>query len=228
MKISQLVSRACLVLSVLAGASNPVFGAAEEKIVSTPALNTEATAKVGDEILHQGTYYEREVIHLSQEIKVGENGAYTLTPGYYLRTGGENGWGYYVAAKGPGSGKVIKVPGVVTLQPAFQVSDDGKTVGVITNYYQAVRGEANGISRSTEPAVSRESIQKTIVYGGKKGSKIKLGYQDIWMSIERPSEIRFVEYDIAKSKIVESNGARIEIISATGDSIRYRVMKSFG
>lgn len=194
---------------------------------STPALNTEATAKVGDEILYQGTYYDREVINLSQEIKVGKNGAYTLTPGHYLKTGEENGWGYYVEAKGPGAGKVIKAPDVVTLQPAFQVSSDGKTIGVITNYYQAVRGEAKGITRSFEPAVSTESIQNALVYGGKDGSKIKLGYREIWMAIQRPSEVQFVEYDLTKSKIVESHGARIEVINATDDSIRYRVIKSF-
>jgi len=200
---------------------------AEETLKSTPDLNTEATAKVGDEVLYQATYYDREVIHLSQEIKIGENGAYTLTPGHYLQTGEENGWGYYVAAKTPGSGKVIKAPGVITLQPAFQVSSDGKTIGVITNYYQAVRGSATGITRSSEPAVSTESIQKALVYGGKDGSKIKLGYKEIWMSIQRPSEIQFVEYDLGKSKIVEANGARIEVIKATGDSLSYRVLKSF-
>lgn len=194
---------------------------------STPELNAEATAKVGDDVLYQATYYDREVIHLSQEIKVGENGAYTLKPGNYLRTGGDDEWGYYVEAKGPGAGKVNKAPGVVTLQPAFQVSGDGKTVGVITNYYQAVRGEAKGITRSTAPAVSDQSIQKFLIYGGKSGSKIKLGYKEIWMAIQRPSEIQFVEYDLAHSKIVESNGARIEVIKATGDSIQYRVVKSF-
>lgn len=200
---------------------------AEETTRSTPELNTEVTAKVGDEILYQATYYDREIIHLSQEIKVGKDGAYTLTPGHYLKTSEENGWGYYVAANGPGAGKIIKAPDVVTLQPAFQVSADGKTIGVITNYYQAVLGEAKGITRSTGPAVSTESIQKAIVYGGKKGSKIKLGYREIWMAIQRPSEIQFVEHDLAKSKIVEASGARFEIIEATGDSLRYRVIKSF-
>ncbi len=228
MKIPNLVSRSCLVIAVAFGAMSPgLVHAAEENVKSTPALHTEATAKVGDVVLHQGTYYDRAVIHLSQEIKVGKNGAYTLTPGYYLSVGGDDEWGSYVETKGPGAGKVIKAPDVVTLQEAFQVSGDGKTVGVITNYYQAVRGPAQGITRSTQPAVSSASLQKTLVYGGKKGPSIKLGYQEIWMSILRPSEIEFVQRDLARSKIVEFHGARIEVLNVSDDNLRYRVLKSF-
>lgn len=228
MKIPKLVSQPYPLLAVVVGAMASVFvAAAEEKVMSAPKLNVEATVEVGGEVLHQGTYYDRDVIHLSQEIKVGENGAYTLTPGYYLSSGGDDEWGNYVETKAPGAGKIIKAPDVVTLQETFQVSHDGKTVGVITNYYQAVRGEARGITRSTEPAVSSSSLQKVLVYGGKKGTEIKLGYQEIWMNILRPSEIEFVTHDLAQSKIVESHGARIEVLSASGDTLRYRVLKSF-
>ena len=147
--------------------SNP----ANETLVITPSLNSESTTQVGDEILHQGTYYERDVIQLSQEIKIGENGAYTLTPGYYLKTGGGGDWESYTPADGPEAGSIKKAPDVVTLQEGLQVSSDGKTVGVVTNFYQAVYGEATGITRSTRPSLSTESIQKALVYGGKVGNK---------------------------------------------------------
>lgn len=215
----------CLVIITFGTTS---ASASDNTPVNTPTLNTENTARVGEEILHQGIFYQRDVIHLSQEIKIGENGAYTLSPGYYLRTGGEAEWEYYVPAKDdPNGGKVTQAPGVVTLQEAFQVSADGQTVGVITNYYQAVRGKAAGITRSTRPSLSTESFQKALVYGGKSGNKIKLGYKEIWMNIVRPSELQFVEYDISKSNMVESHGARVEILKATNDSIRYRIISSF-
>lgn len=230
MKSLKILGRTGMVLTIalMAGISRSVVGAAAtDTVKSSPELNSEATATAGEVILHQGTYYERDVIHLSEEIKVGENGAYTLTPGYYLRSGGDDEWGSYVEAQGPGAGKVLKAPDVVTLQEAFQVSGDGKMVGVVTNYYQAVRGEARGITRSTEPAVSSASLQRTLVYGGKKGESIKVGYQDIWMSILRPSEIKFIKHDLTESKVIESHGARIEVLGATADSLRYRVLKSF-
>lgn len=224
----KLIHSLCLVFLTIVTAfaqDNMVAGSSP---VIKPPLNTEATAHIGDEILHQGTYYERDVIHLAQEIIIGENGAYTLTPGYYLRTGGGGDWESYLpAANDPEGGSVIKAPGVVTLQEGIQVSTDGKTVGVVTNFYQAVYGEAKGITRSTRPALSTESIQKALVYGGKRGNKIKLGYREIWMHITRPSEIQFVAYDLSQSKIVESHGARIEVLKATDGSIKYRVMRGF-
>lgn len=201
---------------------------ADETIVSTPELNSEAIAHVGDEVLHEGAYYERDVIHLSQEIVIGKNGAYTLTPGYYVRTGGSDDWASYEpAANDPEGGRIKKAPDVVTLQPGFQVSGDGKTVGVVTNFYQAVHGKGKGITRSTRPALSFESLQRALVYGGKEGNKIKLGYREIWMHIVRPSELQFVAHDLSQSKIVTSHGARIEVLEATNDFIRYRVLKGF-
>ena len=224
----KLILSLSLILLPLVTASAQEVTPTENTPVTTPPLNVESTAQVGDEILHQGTYYTRDVIHLSEAITIGENGAYTLTPGYYVRTGGGGDWESYApAANDPESGSIRKAPDVVTLQPGFQISKDGKQAGVVTNYYQAVYGEAEGITRSTRPALSTESIQKALVYGGKTGNKIKLAYRDIWMHIVRPSELQFVEHDLSKSKIVESHGARIEILETTDDSIRYRVIQPF-
>jgi len=218
----------CLVFLNVGIASAQDATASNSPPIITPPLNTEATARVGNEILHEGAYYERDVIHLSQKIEIGANGAYTITPGYYVKTGGSDDWGSYEpAANDPEAGSILKAPGVVTLQPGFQVSADGKRVGVVTNFYQAVYGEGKGITRSTRPALSFESLQKALVYGGKEGTKIKLGYREIWMHIVRPSELEFVEHDLSRSKIVESHGARIEVLEATANFIKYRVLKGF-
>jgi len=193
----------------------------------TPPLNTESTTQIGDELLHQGELYQRAAIHLSEEIKFGEDGAYALTPGYYFRTGESDGWESYAAADGPDAGSVKKAPGAMTLQGSFHYSNDGKTTGVITNFYQAVNTKAKGITRTTRPSLSRDSIQRSLVYGGKTGTKIKLGYREIWKNITRPACDVFVEYDLADSKVVEFKGARIEVIEATNECIRYRVTQAF-
>ncbi len=224
----KLTHSLCLVFLTIGTVSAQEGTVVGNALVIKPPLNTDRTAHVGDEILHQGTYYARDVIHLSEEISIGENGAYTLTPGYYLKTGGGGDWESYLpAANDPERGSVKKAPGVVTLQEGIQVSTDGKTVGVVTNFYQAVYGKAKGITRSTRPALSMESIQKALVYGGKAGNKIKIGYREIWMHITRPSEIQFVAHDLPQSKIVESHGARIEVLQANDNSIKYRVLKGF-
>ena len=218
----------CSLLAAVLCVPTPSFtrqALASERV--TPPLNTESTAQIGDELLHQGELYQRAAIHLSEEITFGKDGAYSLTPGYYFRGGESDGWESYSAADGPDAGSVKKAPGAITLQGSFHYSNDGKTIGVITNFYQAVNTKARGITRTTRPSLSRDSIQRSLVYGGKTGTKIKLGYREIWKNINRPSGDVFVEYDLADSKVVVFKGARIEVIEATNKSIRYRVTQAF-
>ncbi len=205
------------------GFTRPAF--AEDRV--TPPLNTESTAQVGAEILHQGELYQRAAIHLSEEITFGKDGEYALTPGYYFRGGDSIGWETYAPADGPEAGRVKKAPGAITLQGSFHYSNDGKTIGVITNFYQAINTKAKGITRTTRPAISLDALQRSLVYGGKTGTKIKLAYREIWKNITMPSQDIFVEYDLADSKVVEFKGARIEVMEATSKSIRYRVTQAF-
>jgi hypothetical protein len=194
----------------------------------TPPLNTESIAQVGKKILHQGELDQRAAIHLSEEIKFGKDGAYALTPGYYFRIGESIGWETYAPADGPEAGSVKKAPGAITLQSSFLYSNDGKTIALITNFYQALNTNAKGITRTTRPSLSRDAIQRSLVYGGRNGTKIKLGYQEIWQNITRPAGDVFVEYDLVNSKVVEFNGARIEVIEATHKIIKYRITQAFG
>lgn len=151
-----------------------------------------------------------------------------MTPGYYFRAGESDGWETYSPASGPNAGRVIKTPGAITLQGSFHYSNVGKTIGVITNFYQAVKERAKGITRTTRPDLSQDKVQRSLVYGGRTGTKIKLAYREIWKNITRPSHDVFIEYDLANSKVIENKRARIEVIEATDKSIRYRVTQAFG
>ena len=221
---NNLVTPATAVLWVAAfGISNQV--GAVEKV--TPPLNETATAQVGGQILHQGTYEKRAAIRLSEEIRFGERHQYSLTPGYYIRTGESLDSEMYSPSDGPNAGYVKKAAGAITLQGSFLYSNDGKTIAVITNFYQAVNAKAKGITKTTRLVVSTESIQRVLVYGGSTGTRIKLAYREIWKNITRPSSDAFVEFDLVDSKVVEIEGARIEIFEAPGKSIRYRVLRAF-
>lgn len=192
-----------------------------------PPLRTESTTEIGREMLHQGQLYQRAAIHLSQEIKFGQQGVYALTPGYYVRTGERIGWETYAPADSPEAGRVKKAPGAITLQGSFHYSNDGQTIGVITNFYQAVNAKALGVTRTTRPAWSRDHLQRSLVYGGKSGTQIKLCYREIWKNITRPAGDLHVKFDLAVSKVVKFRGARIEVMEATDKRIRYRVTQAF-
>ncbi len=210
----------CVLLSNL---SNHVI--ADEWV--SPLLNTESIAGVGETILHQGKLEQRAAIHLSEEIQFGKDKAYTLTPGYYVRTSESVGWEFYSPADGPRAGRVKKAPDAITVQGSFHYSNDGKTIGIITNFYQAVNAKAKGITRTIRPALTRTKTQRFLVYGGMSGTKIRLSYRELWKNITRPSDAVFIEYDLADTNIVEHKGAKIEVIEATEKELRYRVTQVF-
>jgi len=111
MKTKTLASYVGLLFLVIGmtGCSSPAYNyRAESKRVSMPALNTETTAQVGDEMLKQGKFHERAAIHLSQEIKFGMFNFYTLSPGDYVKTGETTGWEFFEPAEGRGGGTVSK------------------------------------------------------------------------------------------------------------------------
>lgn len=193
----------------------------------TPSLNTMAAAQIGCQILHQGTYKQQAAIHLSEEIKFGDRQQYSLTPGYYIRSGESLDSATYSPINGPNAGRVTKAPGAITLQGSFLYYNDGKTIAVITSFYQAITADAKGITRTQQPVVSSESVQRELIFGGTSDSKIKIAYREIWKNITRPSSDTFLEFDLAESKVIEIKGTRIEVIEATDKSIRYRVIRAF-
>lgn len=107
----------------------PRQAAASERV--TPALNKESTAQVGEHILHQGEFYPRDAIHLSERITFGERQQYSLTQGYYFRTGQSIGWETYAPAGGPNAGRVQKAHGTITLQGSFHYSNELHVVHVL-------------------------------------------------------------------------------------------------
>ena len=193
----------------------------------TPPLSRESTAQLGEVMLQQGHVYPRAAIHLSEEIQFGKDGEYALTPGYYVRSGEGIRWETYVPGDGAEAGKVKKAQGAITLQGAFLYSNDDQTIALITNFYQAVNSEAKGVTRTTRPSLSVHHLQRSVVYGGKEGTQIKLAYRETLKNITRPAGDVYIEFDLADSNVVEIKGARIEILEATQQSIRYRITRSF-
>lgn len=75
--------------------------------------------------------------------------------------------------------------------------------------------------------VSEDSLQQTLLYNGKIGDRITLGYREFYNNLARPAFSNNVEYDLSESKIVGYKGARLEIIKATNTELTYKVLSGF-
>lgn len=71
------------------------------------------------------------------------------------------------------------------------------------------------------------SFQQTLLYNGKIGNKITLGYREFKNDMARSAFSNDVSYDLSESVIVGYKGARIEIIKATNTDLTYRFLSGF-
>ena len=76
-------------------------------------------------------------------------------------------------------------------------------------------------------SLSTNSFQQTLLYNGKIGTRITLGYREFTNNLARPAFSNNVEYDLAESSIVGYKGVRLEIIKATNTEISYKLLTGF-
>lgn len=207
--------------------ASPTYNySAEATEISEPPLNTVSIAQVGDEMLKQGKFFERDAIHLDNNISFAIWKAYTLTSGYYVKTGEDNSSEYYYPADGKDGGRVIKAA-LADPWLAIQLYKSEPRICVITVFHVHVCERAQGVTRTKRLALSDDSFQQTLIYSGKLGNKIKIGYREFSNNQARPAFNNDVEYDLSESGVIGYKGARLEIIEATNESIKYRVIQNF-
>jgi hypothetical protein len=220
-------SVAAICLVALGGCATPQYNyQPEARQISEPPLNTVSVANVGDEMLKQGKFIERDAIRIEHDIKFGLLDYYTLTPGYYLKTGEDSLSEFYVPADGRNAGRVIKAALADPWQ-SIRLFKNEDRICVVTIFHVSVAERAVGVARTKHQSLSDDSFQQTLIYSGKIGSKIKIGYREFSNNQARPAFNNDVDYDLNESKVIGYKGARIEVIEATNEFIRYRVISNF-
>ena len=190
--------------------------------ISKPPIGQVTTAYVGEELLAQGTVNEYEAVRLPVDsvIKQGIN----LGAGVYLKMGSGKTADFYTPSLDTGA----KVMAPATVQPgAIQVSREGQRVCVLSTEGLAVCNRAVRFERIKFAVARADSFQQTLLYNGRVGNKINIAYRESSGNLARPAFSNAVEYDIAESKTIGYKGARLEIIEATNELIRYRVLENF-
>lgn len=194
--------------------------------ISEPPLNTVVSVYVGDAMLRQGKYSQHDAIYLRQNTKIGSLSTYTFTRGYYLKKGEDSKSEFYLPADGPDSGQVIES----VLADPFQVIRLDKKSGklcVVTIFNFEDCTQKTDYEKKKYPIASSDSFQQTLIYSGKVENKINIGYREFSNDFARPAFNNDVEYDLSESRIIGYKGARIEVIEATNEYIKYKVIQNF-
>jgi len=216
------------VISLVTGCASVKVNYVPETIsISEPPLGSVNEKRVGDELLKQGKYREHDALRVLVPVKA--HWAYTIHPGYFLKLGeDQENMFFRVGGAGDQSGFIQKAA-IADAYQSIMVKKATNTICVVTVFSAAACGsdERTGFEFVKRPLVSEDSVQRTLIYSGRVGNKINIGYREFSGNYARPAFNNSVEYDLAESNKIGYKGALLEVIEATNQSIKYKVISNF-
>jgi hypothetical protein len=174
--------------------------------------------------VRQGIYTEHDAIYLQEGGKI--SWGYELTKGYYLKTGEDEESEFYRPSGGSETGHVIKAALADNWQSIQAYKNENKLCVVTVFNVHTCRSEVS-FERRKRPALGSDAFQQTLIYNGRVGNKINIGYREFSNNLARPAFNNNVEYDLNQSMTIGYKGARIEVIEATNEYIKYKVLSNF-
>lgn len=199
--------------------------------ISFPELNTQASAAIGDTMIAQGTSTLTRGIILREVNRIQ---TYELNPGFYPQTGEDENFTYHsytVGNVGNGFGW-LRVGGGL-LGPGM---NDVQSIRAAKSQQQLCAVRAIGVpfcdtehsyDRTERAIVGENNFQQTLIYNGRVGNRIRIGYREFSGDIARPAFSNEVEYDLSDSMEINYRGARIRIVSANNQRIEYVLLSNF-
>jgi hypothetical protein len=181
-----------------------------------PSIGTVATVGVGDKLLSKSDGISTPAIIIEKDQAIGE---FVIIKGKYSQIGKNNEYATF------GSAKVKTASGDIDKHDKIYVFDKdfGTKVICISRAICAPVDYVNG----TSMAYTKSSFQQTLLYSGKIGNRVTLGYREFSNDVARPAFSNDVAYDISESVILGYKGARLEVIKATNVDITYKVIAGF-
>lgn len=226
MKLMMGLPITLILAAALAGCATPKYNyTAVETSVSEPPLEAVNMSHIGDIMLRQGKYKEHDSIYVKSKIDVVW--AYTLLPGYYLKQGeDEKGEYYYPGGDEPGH---IDKAALADPWKSVMARKDSPAICIITMFNVATCNTQyqNYFERQKKPLLNTDSFQQTLIYSGKVGDKINISYREFSGNMARPAFNNNVEYDLSESMLIGYKGAKIEVIEANNQYIKYKVIQNF-
>ncbi|MEY4644746.1 MAG: hypothetical protein RLZZ596_1577 [Pseudomonadota bacterium] len=218
---------AILLVMLLVGCATPIRDYKPLAIdISEPLINQVVVKSVGEEMLKQGKFSNIKALKVTATTSVR---GFTVHPGLFRFTGSKDGVNHYqIGGFGEQSGSVEK-SFLADPYQSVMVKTENNQLCVITIFNGVGCGDANpGTFVETQiPMLFENSIQQTLIYSGKIGNQIRIGYREFSNNFARPAFSNDVNYDLNESKIISYKGAALEIFEATNTYIRYKVLKNF-
>jgi hypothetical protein len=190
---------------------------------SLPNVDSEVTASIGDEIISIGSYETALAVHILKNTESG-----SVKKGIYFASGiyrYENLTMY----RFDGSGIARYVRAGESHDSWIEYNDFDKTL-FVTNDTAAGFGREQIFDYLLDENTvmnSDSAYKQSLIFLGKEGAKIKIGYREYKQDLERPSFTNDINYDLSESDIITYKNASLQIITVNNSSIKYKVLSNF-
>lgn len=221
----------CIVLASCAGTPAPNY-APITTAVSFPKVGVETEASLGEDMLRQGFYTETDGVEIHQENNIK---GYKLSAGFYPKISEDKDSTYhsyqnsrtrdgagYIASATDFLGLPLSVPQSIRFSKNRQ-----QTCVILGGIFAPSCDTQHSYTRVRRPMLSERDFQQTLIYSGRVGNKIRIGYRESSGDYARPAFSNEAEYDLSSSSEIAYRGARIKVIEADNLKIKYVVLTNF-
>ena len=210
-------------LSLMAVSASAEHGKISNETMTTPNIGEINTSSIGDSILEQMPATKAEAIYFSEPQSINKT---TITRGFYRKSIDSGDYVQYDSYRAPNGGQI----GSLGSLPWFFVRKSDNSV-CLSSEWKVKPNEKTCTPLKFEAKdwvyPARDAIEQRLIYNGKSGSKIKIGYREFINGMARPSFSNDIEYDLSDSKQIGYKGALIEVTDANNQDIKYKVLKGF-
>ena len=210
-----------MIALTVTGCTTVQYNGAATKIelISVPEIGVVVSASIGDDLLAKGRMVTENILVVHNAV---DGVAFNIPPKSYLQIGHDSEQEFYSSVG------VTQNPFADPHQAlaVSLISEEEPEICVITVFGGSTCYKAS-FSKNTQVSREGNSFQQTLIYSGRVGDKINVGYRESSSNFARPAFNNDVEYDLSESNTISYKGAQIEIIEAGNNSITYRVIANF-
>ncbi len=216
-----------VMLAFLSGCTAPVRNyVPEAKSFSIPPLNESTTTYVGEDMVKQGVDSSVEALHFEQSTQIGSSFYYVIPSGDYPKIGQNKDSEFFSATEKNSGVTVPNRPMINDPVQSIQIKNNGEIC--IISIFNGTKCDTGKLTKKVKLDTSRQSsFQQTLVYNGKFGNKINIGYREYSEGLARPAFSNEVEYDLSESRTIRYKGAIMEIVEANNQFITFKLLKNF-
>lgn len=196
---------------------------------SYPDLNVVTTTYIGDDMVRQGNVKTMDVISFPVTTQVNKFwNSYIIDAGDYPKLGEDNKYLFF-AAKSVNGNSIVKSFDIPAAPIGIRVSKDSSKNEVCMSFSTGTDFCENHkqFTYKKVSVTNQNGFQQTLIYNGKVGNKINIGYREYNDDMARPAFSNNAEYDLSRSTVIRYKGAVIEVLQATNQHIKYKVISNF-